>query len=385
MVSFFIWSVLLIPWVILPVNGIVDQLRIPKAVFYDLVCFGMITFMFKEGIKATYQNKWLAILVGWIFFTIFMNWYVPILFNYTKDTVTFNFGTIEATLHFILSLFLFLCLVCNFGRDDFSRIAKAICLSAVLVTVYGVLQVSGFDPLGSIVIYKERQLNRFSAILDHPNLIGNYLAISLPFFLFFKKPIYGLGACFVIYGLFLSQSTLSIVAAVLGVLMYFFINYRQNRRFMIAALSFLVLFGILVAAMPTFNKIASGMTGRKMIWEKTLVEVKRNPAFGQGLGVYKQFGLHFGTSEKIEITSWLYAHNDWLERWCEIGLLGLFLMFMVIGNSLRNFNYSLDNKLGFSYLSAFMAFLIIMCGSFPMEYPPLALMGIITFSGIEKL
>jgi O-antigen ligase len=110
----------------------------------------------------------------------------------------------------------------------------------------------------------------------------------------------------------------------------------------------------------------------------TLQKFKENVIFGQGIGIFKTWNiLHLGY--------WGNAHNDWLERLVELGLIGIILMVLVVINSIRKFNYKKDNIVGFSYFASFVSFLVLMGGSFPFEIAPLALLGLIGFWGTEVL
>lgn len=384
MVNFFIICFLLIPWIFIPVNDLIDQLRIAKAVFFDMMCLGMIYFAIKDGFQMIYRNKWLAWLTLWIFFTIFMNWYLPLAMSKKSQGFAYNLGTIEASVHFILGIILVIIICSNFDRNDYIRVAKAICLSSVLVTIYGILQVIGFDPMGKIVIYKVKEINHFSAIIDHPNLLGNYLAASLPFFLFFKKRIYIFGFLLVLIGVLLSKSSLSLMAVLVSMIVYFLFNKRNIKSWLIVGVLFILVIGSGIR-LGVFNNVFSG---RIVAWEKSIGYIKLNPLFGQGLGIFKQFDVNFDNVQfpnGDQRTDWVFAHNDYLERLCEIGLFGLFLVFMMFLNTFKKFNYSIENKLGCCYLCSFIAFLIIMFGSFPLEIAPLALMGITVFSGVERV
>ena len=91
--------------------------------------------------------------------------------------------------------------------------------------------------------------------------------------------------------------------------------------------------------------------------------------------------------EEIKQTAqnvWIFAHNDYLETYCSLGGLGLFLMILVIIHAFRRFNYKEDNQIGFAYYGAFVSFLLIMIGSFPMEMPPVALNGLLIFCAMQK-
>ena len=379
MIKFFIACFLIIPWVAIPNNA--DCMRLPKETFFDLTCLGMICLALFYGLRFFYRNKYLSWLTAWVFFSITLNWFLPM--TIFRENQPFNIGTLPATMHFILGLGLSFVALSYFDKEDYAKIAKAVCFSAVIITCFGMMQVLGFDPFGRIAKWKdvnfELRIPEFVAMMDNRNNIGNYLCLSLPFFLFFKEKKYKICFVLVFMGVLLSKSILAAVASVVGVSIYLLLNYR-NIKMQVAILSGSILTAILVFFQPHVRDVLlSGFSGRIECWKRILIHIKDNPLFGQGLGIVKFWNI------KIDTSRWLNCHNDYLEIICMIGILGLFLLLLVIINSLRNFNYKPDNKIGFCYLASFVSFLVLMTGSFPVEIAPTALFGLLTWWGVEKL
>lgn len=369
-------GILILPWVMLPINGLADGVRMPKYAFLDYIAMAIICFSIIKGVKFIYRNKYLGWLCIWTFITIHFNWYLPLMMSF-DNTQIYNISTIQQTIHFILILFMAYCCLSNLTYDDFLLIGKYICLSSVLVTIFGICQVIGFDPMKNIIKYKSYEQNHFSALVDHPNTIGNLISLSLPFFFFYiKQNKYKLGFLIVIFGLYCSHSTMSIASAVVATIIYLMLRFRQRIIFLLLTM---IGFGYFCLSNHHFNKIDNGFSNRTGAWRIAIEHIKDNPLFGQGLGAFGKFNVMSGNM------SWVFAHNDWLEMACSIGFFGCFLFGMVVLHSLRNFNFSSNNKLGFSYLCSFIVFLILMFGSFPMETPTSVLIGLIGYFGVEKI
>ena len=375
MTTFFTLCLLVIPWVIIPLPGIADPFRIPKSVFFDLICLGMIYLSLARGFFFNYKNKYLSWFTLWVFITIFINWFLPFSLTF-NNRQTLNFWAIEPIIHFILALWLSYIALCVFDKEDFLRIAKTLCISASLVSVFCIMQKVGLDPFGKVATYNHDR--HISAFLDNPNLVGNYLVLCFPFFFLFKEKKYWVGLGLTAITIFLAHSYTSIVALFVGILVFMFLSFRNKKTVILlsilAVVSGIFLFSNLI--IPRFN---IGFSDRFLCWQETLKHIKENPLFGQGMGIFNTFNV------TIKNSKWFQVHNDWLERVLELGVLGVFLMSLVIINSLRNFTYKIDNKLGFVYLSSFIIFLVLMLGSFPMEIAPLALLGLIDWWGVEKL
>lgn len=361
------------PWAFLPLAGIPEPTRLVKGALFDIVMMAIIVCGFVAGNTFKYRNKYLAALLAWIFATMVFNWYYPLIRG-----IGYNATTIDSSLHVILAAMATVFVCSNFVGDDFIKIAKASCISAMLVSVFALFQVVGLDPMAHLAQYDKKELRRVAALLDHPDLLANYLAILLPFFFYLKGLKYVFGTVLCIAIILVCHSSLSLVAGVIGTLVFFGLKHQKQKKVLIGCLLFLLLFAAFCFGSKSFNKFHTGFTGRTYAWGE-IIHRLNNPLFGNGLGIIKALRITVGTDY------WMFAHNDYLEIFASIGAVGLFLFLLCLSHSIRNFSYKPENVLGFSYLASFVAFLIICFGSFPMEIPPLALAGLISFWAIERL
>lgn len=372
MINILILAIFILPWLIIPDSHLPDPTRIIKSTAFDMIMLLIISMAIIKGMKFEYKNKYLGWVAICLFTGFYFNWYYPLLMGYG-----FNAGTIEANIHFVLSLFATICVCSTFERSDFVRISKAIVFSTTLVACFAFLQVIGLDPMKNIAKYNYKEHRHICALLDHPDILGNYLAISVPFFLYLLRPKYIIPLLIVGIVLFFVHSSISIVAALVATMVFLFLRYRNNRFWRYGILgSFILLIGLCLN--PSFNKMSNGFTGRSQAWVEILHRAD-NPIFGQGLGIVKSYMVVFGDNH------WAFAHNDYIEMYCSGGIVLLFLFSLLLINSFRNFNYKEDNVLGFAFLASLISFLIVMFGSFPMEIAPLALGGLIAWWGVEKV
>lgn len=377
MVKFICVCIIIMNWVIIPMK-VADQFRLPKETFFDITCMGIIVLSFLKGVRHFYTNKYFAWFVGWVFFTIFMNWYLP--FTIVKNNQQlFNVLTISPSLHFILGAWASYIALSFLVKEDFYPIAKAICFSAVLTAVYALLQQFGLDPMADKIRYLDGQGLHATAFLGHYTNLGNYLALSIPFFFVMKEWKWRISGLLVVLCIFATTSAMSKLAFFIGVVMFLILCFRQNKRILWGIIGISALCVAVTALSLTPAKIASELNGRQEIWRITVNHLKDNPLFGQGLGVFWAFGDKIG---KEILTN---PHNDYLLIAVELGLLGLFLFALIVVNTYKRFNYSIDNKIGFAYLTSFTLFLFLMLGSFVVEFAPCALLGMISFWGSEKL
>jgi hypothetical protein len=372
MVNILVIAVLIIPWMILPYNSLPDCTRLIKGAFFDLTMLGIIVMTLKNGLRFHYTNKYLSWLSTWIFFTFIFNWYLMI--DLAKG---YNASTIDSMIHTLLAIIATVFVCSNFERIEFIRLAKAICISATLVSIFGIFQAVGLDPMKHVARYGYKEVRHIAALLDNPDLFSNYLCMTIPLFLYMNKPRYYVCMGLCLLALLFAQSSISIIATFAGVICYLFLRFYKSKKIVLALIATVVLFLSFCVMSPKFNKIGSGFTGRINVW-KMIVERGDNPLFGQGLGSVKNFNIVIGDN------SWIYAHNDYLEIYASLGALGLFFTILYLSNLIIKFNYSPDNKIGFAFYSSLIAFLVIMFGSFPMEFPPVALNGLIALWALEK-
>jgi hypothetical protein len=376
MAKFLIVMLLIAPWIFLPSNAINDQFRLPQACVMDIAFLGIIAMSFFWGNRLIYRNKWLSCLVGWVFLNFIIFFFIPFSLDYRNHGRMLNTGCLEPMIHIFLGLWAIQIILSNFEREDYIRIAKALCISSCLISAFALLQFFGLDPLMAVGATYNCG-NMVSACLDNPNLVGSYLVLCLPLFLMFKKVKYGLGAVLVVIGIYATKCHFAQFLAVASIMLYFLIKYRKNKVVIISILS-IGLLGLLAILKFDFLKLHSGMDGRLFVWKMACHKIKMNPLIGHGIGIWRSYGIRTNSGS----VSWLFVHNDWLERTVEMGLIGIALLIGVVVHSIRNFSFEEE---GLGYFCMFTTFLLLMIGSFPWEVATIATLGIISFCAVEKL
>lgn len=371
MTNLIIWAILIIPFAIIPIKGIPEPTRLIKGALFDFTMMGIIVLSLKNGLRFEYKNKYLSWIAIFIFFQFGFNWYFPLLMGYG-----FNAGTILECVHFLLAVIGTL-LFCSFvEKDDFVRIAKAIVFSGTAIAIFGILQGIGLDPMKNLAGYVRVETRHIAATLDHPDLFGNYLALCIPTCLYLNGIKYKVCLFILIVALLMAKSSLSVGAAIIGIMVFLLLKYRNKTAFY-SCLSAFSLFGLFCFLNKNFNKFDTGFTGRISAWQE-FIKRDLNPLFGNGLGVAKSYQVKIGNSY------WANPHNDYISIFLSLGVIGILLFFLLVINAFRNFRYNQDNTLGFAYLASLITFLILMIGSFPMESAPIALIGLISFWAVEK-
>lgn len=203
--------------------------------------------------------------------------------------------------------------------------------------------------------------------------------IPLAFFFYYKKPvmkIFSLGVFgWLLYGLYTTRCRASLIGLVVGFIFMFIMTLINDKKFnltkkyglflSITILLFL-LSGLIISARTiksesmwdkikltfTLNRLVSNTYERMWVWygnNKAFTESIKTLLIGKGFGSFKHFfplkeGEIFSHKNKESFTAVTFrqAHNDWLQIFSELGIIGMVLfLFLVkriyasIQNSLR--------------------------------------------------
>lgn len=397
MKKFFIFAMMVIPWIVIPVTGIADQYRLPKDVFFDFICIGMLCFAIKDGLRFEYKNKYLAILLCWLGITFFVWWYYPYTFAF-EGIERYGVFTVHSLIHIILAISASLVAMCTFTKEDYQNISDCLCISATLVSFYGILQFIGLEPMGKMIGYQGLGLSKCTALLGHQTIVASYIALSLPYFYNrIRQPKYVLMMIICIIALFMCQSSMSIIAIIASLVCFSMLYYIRKKKVIIASfISFIsIISSLILLKFIGISGIVKALNGRDYIWSQAISHIKDNPLFGQGIGCIRSLNIHLPVNFMQSVDNWIVrngdlvaqVHNDYIELALSIGIIGLILFCLLVVNSIRNSSINTKKFLCLenSYVCSFITFLVLMVGMFPMEISPLALSGLIAFWGIERL
>jgi hypothetical protein len=383
-----------IPWMIFPRPDVYDQTRMIKAVFFDFACISIIIYGLYYGVINRYKNKILASLTLYIFVIQFFNWYKPLICSYNKQIVL-NLWTIEPFLHFILAISASFIALSSLNKDDFKVIGKCLAWSAIAVSGYIVLQKFNIDPWGQIlwkprifvpIVAYSTENNHCVAMLDNPVITGGYLGLCFPFLLSLRKWWSYLFAVCICLILLWVDSLGGIAILLLGSLIYFFLTQWEKERLTYKVICWSIISFIIVSMIYFIQKFdwssdfgSNSFNGRLRIISESWEYFKINPLWGKGLGVFQTYTIKLGKLWAKE------AHCDFLERLCEIGIIGVGIFICLIINSIKNFKFDRSNRNAIAFFSSFICFLVLMLFSFPIENGALALTGLVIFWAVETL
>jgi O-antigen ligase/cytochrome c-type biogenesis protein CcmH/NrfG len=247
------------------------------------------------------------------------------------------------------------------NQKDFNGFINLFFMISFLVSAYALLQYYGFDPYLS-------DLGKISSTIGQKNWISNYLAMIFPIlFAYFlleekagKKMIFFLLLSVFFATLIICQSNGILISIFLTLLLAIFIIVKfriltifiENKRWLI--LLFLVFF--LIAALystknplnkstitlpqvaaSTFDKQNFNLNTRLLHWRATIEMIKESPVFGLGIGSYKLNYLDYQARVLDKNPHYIEysgkaseAHNEYLQMWAEVGVIGLVIFLAII-------------------------------------------------------
>lgn len=372
------------PWVFYGQKHLNEQFRVPQGIFLDLTFMGIITLGLNNFSRNKYKNFYLSLFIGYLFFKIFINMLLPIFMF--KPAPLYM---LIPSFHVFLGVSATYIAIRYFRKEDYIRFAKALCYSSVGISIFALLQYFGLSPFSAsfpgLFVQEEvyRCGNRMSACLDNPNLVGMYLVLTSPFFLYFRKPLYIAGYVLVVITTILTNSHFAWFCLLFSLFVYLIIEFRKVNRIIISIIGIVSIFSLLIWKLNLIGswlKLGTFISYRLDCWPKAIDVLKQNPLFGLGLGYFKTLGV--ATQNAVGRSVWLEVHNDYLQYAVEIGLLGLGLFLLVVINAI--IKHKFYEKINNAYLVMFITFLIFMIGSFPVEVPTIAFLGLLGFWAIEQ-
>ncbi|HYG78721.1 MAG TPA: O-antigen ligase family protein, partial [Planctomycetota bacterium] len=239
---------------------------------------------------------------------------------------------------------------CSVSEAGFARsFCLTVSLVAVLLSVYGILQRLGLDPL----VWQNVPRGRVHSFCGHPNILASVLVFSIPITLcalehsatrsqawLQRTCLFFQAAC-----LFFTVSRAGWLAAIAALVFYFYFRRRHKEMLPITSGLAPLLAGVVAAAVygPGVDPLmtdpskapAISLETRQLIWRGAADMISSQPLLGYGAGsfnsVFPEFRpLNFGeVNPRINV---LHAHSELLEQTAETGVAGCvaFLAFLFL-------------------------------------------------------
>ena len=276
-----------------------------------------------------------------------------------------NNKIIEGSKEYIiyLSYFIIYFLIINNvdNKKQFDKFFKLFFLTSFIISMYTLLQYYG------IIAYL-KDYGPVISTIGQKNWTSNYLALIFPlmfsYFLLEKskrRKIFYFVILSIMYAtLMICQSRgiwISISITLMAAIYIIFKSkllkiFRENRKWLILLVFTFLIITIIYStdnplnksaitvpqrALSTFDEKDPSINTRFLIWGTTIDMIKDKPLFGSGIGTFKmnylRYQAEFLENNEGYLKYWTNAweaHNEYLQMWAELGIIGLGIFFSII-------------------------------------------------------
>ncbi|MGB3093090.1 MAG: O-antigen ligase family protein, partial [Candidatus Zixiibacteriota bacterium] len=276
---------------------------------------------------------------------------------------SYRYAVFEEFLRFLSFFLLYVLIVEEIrGERRTTLMIDSVLLVTILTSLYGVLQRLGYPLLDWVPQHYTRVMSSYG----NPNFFGTHLVAVIPLLLVLSMGSHGRRRLFSALALLLALACLLFSetrSAWIGfafslVFLTFLIRKTRTVRFRLKTMAplfavFLVIIlllflsqGVIVERVSQLWDPQGSVFMRIHTWEAAFSMIKASPVFGSGLGTFQIVfpGFRYpGFESDVPYGNLLHAHNEYLEIWGEIGILGLALfLWLMIGF----FRYAIKNLRG---------------------------------------
>jgi O-antigen ligase/Tfp pilus assembly protein PilF len=315
----------------------------------------------------------------------------------------------EFTIFFSYILIFFLITNNIDKKSDFYSFIHLFFIISLLVSVYTIIQYYGMD------LYL-KDLHELTSTIGQKNWISNYLAMIFPVvFSYFlleqtkkNKIIYFVLLAVLYTTLMICQSrgiwisiSLTLIFAIYMIIKFNFLKiFQENKKWLLLLLITFLVITIIYStdnplnksaitvpkrAISTFDEQDPSIDTRLLIWKTTLEMIKDRPIFGLGIGTFKMNYLSY-QAEFLKNNPYYIkysgkardAHNDYLQVWAEIGIIGLgifigiiLMFYSLIIDYLKKNDNDKEKIIVFGLILGITCFLIHSLFTFPLHVPAL--------------
>lgn len=303
------------------------------------------------------------------------NLFLGLIFVYAVlNTVFMHSSPINKTI--LLNLFFAFFFIHEVARKEinFKLMGNALALFCALNVVWLALQIHNIDPVfASVAPNNMPQVDTVGWVGLKSNL-GTLAALSFPF-IFYTSPF----SCIVLLPLlWFAHSSAAVLAISLTAL---FMAWHKSKRLFLGLLGVLLgasLFYVLKVDMPDgefMKRFPVWFAGIKIL-------AGSSPWFGQGLGAWAQ--TRFSTLQlNGEPQVWVWAHNEFLQYFFELGLAGLALLILYFRNLAKRLDFSNQNHI--FAVSMLIPLVVVSSMHFPFHIARFAGLGCFMLASIEAL
>jgi len=362
-----------IPAVFVPLGGTTDHFYLPKVAAMIILALSFLAVLAinKIRFKDIVQKDRINI-------SLFIYFILLAASVYAAENKVFAIigvpGRWEGLVTITLYMFLFITARLYLVPDE--GLFKIILVTAIIVSIYGILQTMNFDPFPRDVL-RENWSSRAFSTMGNPNFLGSYIVLIIPtsiYFYIIKKNITGLTAYAILFYCLLSTGTrgawLGTIASIMAFAAIHYMYFRYSKGEFTRYIILLVI-TILLLALYNFNTEGAFIdrflsiardanefltkgdradysgANRGFIWKRVAELIKKRPLAGYGIENLGEAFKKYYTKDMIELWNEVRyldkAHNEYLHIAVTSGIPSLLVYLTFISQIILKGLFRLKN------------------------------------------
>lgn len=362
-----------IPAVFVPLGGTTDHFYLPKvaAMIVLALSFLAVLAINKIRFKDIVQKDRINI-------SLFIYFILLAASVYAAENKVFAIigvpGRWEGLVTITLYMFLFITARLYLVPDE--GLFKIILVTAIIVSIYGILQTMNFDPFPRDVL-RENWSSRAFSTMGNPNFLGSYIVLIIPtsiYFYIINKNITGLTAYAILFYCLLSTGTRGAwLGTITSIMAFAAIHYMYFRYSKGEFTRYIILLVITILLLALYNFYTEGAfidrflsikrdadefltngdradysgANRGFIWKRVAELIKKRPLTGYGIENLGEAFKKYYTQDMIELWNEVRyldkAHNEYLHIAVTSGIPSLLVYLTFISQIILKGLFRLKN------------------------------------------
>lgn len=362
-----------IPAVFVPLGGTTDHFYLPKVAAMIILALSFLAVLAinKIRFKDIVQKDRINI-------SLFIYFILLAASVYAAENKVFAIigvpGRWEGLVTITLYMFLFITARLYLVPDE--GLFKIILVTAIIVSIYGILQTMNFDPFPRDVL-RENWSKRAFSTMGNPNFLGSYIVLIIPtsiYFYIINKNITGLTAYAILFYCLLSTGTRGAwLGTITSIMAFAAIHYMYFRYSKGEFTRYIILIVITMLLLALYNFYTEGAfidrflsikrdadefltkgdradysgANRGFIWKRVAELIKKRPLAGYGIENLGEAFKKYYTQDMIELWNEVRyldkAHNEYLHIAVTSGIPSLLVYLTFISQIILKGLFRLKN------------------------------------------
>lgn len=355
------------PFILAPGNE--DVARGPKMAWALVFALAISLTALYKGTLKPFKNVWALLLVGFCLLSFYLSPNPKLLFFGVPSGRFWSWEPLYQGIVFLL--FTITIASVRINSRTVSRIIKTMAWCGAIMAGFVLLQAAHLDQFFE---HRFGTYGHMAGTLGNPTLVGPFLCLALPLFLF-KREYFLSGL--LITAIIVTRSDVALIGllATVGT----FIALKNRRRFITTVSLGLAGLAVVITAyvaQPNFRQVCPD-NERFLTWRQSVEDIT-TPVMQDSKKIYAMTGIGpgsfkylFHAKHNTKNDNFLYAHNEYVNVMYELGVVGLLLFLGTIVFIFRQAvgKEPIENLSGVrrALISSLVGILVCSCGIFVLQ------------------